>query len=251
MDYLLFEYIKSTFNYGINIDSKQFSGGKPLKLLEKNHYNIYVSQITYEHLKHKQITYTNLLRKTLDIYSQILDNKIKFTIIDTMQNADIKVFWRKSSIKRAGVQYTEFNNGMTTLCMNIGVMDINGKNLTSNEVYHLLLHEFGHIMCLGHSPIETDVMCSSGDWSTTLTPNDIFVLKLIYKIGSGHSYNEVEELIKKEVKKFLHGECKSYKNSIPQNKNLIEDLTTIGELNLYNNTLHNSISINFPRNLRE
>ena len=55
-----------------------------------------------------------------------------------------------------------------------------GTPLSDNQIYGIALHEIGHAMGLGHSPINTDIMFPIEHGQTSLSQNDIERFKLIY-----------------------------------------------------------------------
>ena len=55
-----------------------------------------------------------------------------------------------------------------------------GTPLSDNQIYGIALHEIGHAMGLGHSPINTDIMSPIEHGQTSLSQNDIERFKLIY-----------------------------------------------------------------------
>ena len=226
MDKLL-QYIQSTFNSAIDLDAKQCSANSKLCLLTKQLYNIYVTPIKFQKLKFKQNEYIQHIQKATFEWSKALNHKIQFKIIDTTKNADIKVYWGKSTIEYAGMQYTECNSSINTLCVTIGIVNNDYTTYTSNEVYRIILHEFGHIMGLGHSPSKDDVMHNLWKHPDKLSFNDKLVLNLIYSIGNGKSYYEFENYINDYIQKSL----KNTMQEINTDKNLLNDLYEIGNLN--------------------
>ena len=236
----LYKYILSTFNYKIDCDAAQFSENSSLRLLTKNTYNVYITPLTFPNIKHNEKKYIALAKKALSEWSKALDFKIKFNIIDTLKNTDIKIYWKKGTINYSGLQYSEqVNNYLNTFAINIGVLQTNGEEFTSNEIYHLLLHELGHVFGLGHSPNPDDVMCARGKWNTSLTENDLFVLKLVYSIGEKVPYKDYKQYVDTLVSKYLSSNNPK-KNTI--SKNLLESLDNIGNLKRYN-LFHQNIKL--------
>lgn len=221
------QYIHSTFNMGVDIDAAQYSDNNKLRLLDKEKYYIYITPIHFINHKNKQDEYKNHIIKATKTWSNALNNKIKFEVIDSLYNADIKVYWAKTTRKSAGLQFTEHNT-LDMHCIAIGVMDIDGTSYTSEEVYNIILHEFGHILGLGHSPNTNDVM--SNKWSPVYQPskNDILVLNLIYSLGK-KSYKECEEFIEKYILQNLNQNTitTSYK------RNIIQEIQDIANFNIY------------------
>lgn len=245
----LLKYIRSTFNYTHDIDTKNEAINPKLQLLDKSLYNIFVTDITIPNYEYLTDEYTALVQKAADEWSRAINNKIRFKVINTLQGADIKLYWIKSKRAYAARQNTDYNLIAEKLVLNIGIMDMHEKLYSVGEAYHLLLHELGHILTLGHSPIKGDVMSCLAEWPEKLSKNDIFVLNLIYSLGSGVSYLEKEAEIKKRVEKFLSSYPSAQKpvskqkiKLITENQNpkaLLDTLDSIEEINKYKLTLQN------------
>ncbi len=240
----LYKYILSTFNYKIDCDAAQFSENGSLRLLTKKSYNVYITPLTFPNLKHNEEKYIALAKKALSEWSKAIDFKIKFNIIDTLKNTDIKIYWKKGKVNYSGLQYSEqANNSLNIFAINIGVQQANGNEFTSNEIYHLLMHELGHVFGLGHSPNPDDVMCARGNWNTSLTENDLFVLKLVYSIGEKVPYKDCKHYVDTQVSNYLSSN-NSTKKTI--SKDLLESLDNIGKLKRYN-FFHQNIKLELPR----
>ncbi len=257
----LVTYIRSTFNYMVDIDAHSFQDTAKLQLLNKSSYGIYFYPIeTYSpKFKETEEIYQKLMMHAFDAWSEAIHNKITFYKVEKEYQSDIKIFFLAASITKLGKQYQEMIvdgavGGMPfyikgKLCIAIGIRDYKNEKIDYDKVYHVMLHEIGHIFCLGHSPNKSDVMCGKGgDFPTDLTENDIFVLRLIYHIGNGKSYNDSKKYIEECVQSFENYKQKQKKPekiSLPvvkevkvpsvksDKKDLLEDLTSIGELRKY------------------
>lgn len=236
------QYIYSTFNYGIDVDAVQYSQNSKLKLLDKKTYYIYPVPITYNNLKEKYDEYKKLIIKATQTWSNALNNRIKFEVIDSLYGADIKLYWTKESRTKAGMQYVEQNgNLLSNLCVTIGLMDVNGNNYTSEEVYKIILHEFGHVLGLGHSPDINDVMSPEWGHANKLSYNDILVLNLIYQLGT-KSYAECENYIET----YLSQNLKPDSNIPNYERDILCETQNIGSINKFRLSLQN-INIKYPK----
>ena len=243
----LLKYIRSSFNYTHWIETKNDVVNPKLQLLDYGIYNVFVTPVDIDGYQNKLEHYSNILQKALNEWSNALNGKIKFKVVFSLHGADIKLYWIRSKREYAARQNWDENTIHKMPVVNMGIVDIEGKPYSDNELYHLCLHEFGHILTLGHSPNPEDCMCGGGPWNPYLTDNDIFVLRLIYFLGSGVSYTDKEEYIKAEVQKFLKNKSndKIIQNSkahIKQTKaeiavDLLSNLETIEEIAKYRLTL--------------
>ena len=243
----LLKYIRSSFNYTHDIDTKNDAVNPKLQLPENLSYNVFVTPIDIPGYSHLFKRYSALVQKALDEWAAALDNRIKCKVVYSLQGANVKLYWIKSKRCYAARQNWDANLIMPMPVLNIGIMDMHETLYTEDEVYHLLLHEFGHILRLGHSTIDGDVMSCKEYWPTKLSDNDIFVLRLLYDLGSGVSYKEAFPEIEKRVNAFL--QSKKGKNAVsisnkvqssfkkPNTKDLLGTLESIEEVLKYNLTL--------------
>jgi hypothetical protein len=248
----LMNYIRSTFNYKIDVDAYNFQDRAKLQLLSYKTYKVYFHPLTAPGFKDKQDKYHEMTMKAFDVWSEALDGKIKFSKAKSEYESDIKVFFLAASRTKLGKQYQEMiPSGIFylkgKLCIAIGIRNSNNEKIDYDKVYHVILHEIGHIMCLGHSSAANDVMSRvAEEYPTELSENDIFVLRLIYSLGSGVSYESKKQYINQSVKKFLKDKSSKHIPAesaplIPENKkvksqedkNLLEELDSISDLKKY------------------
>lgn len=259
----LLNYIRSTFNYKVDIDALNFQDKAKLQLLKYKTYKVYFNNITTPMFKDKQKEYQQLTMKAFDVWSEAIHGKIKFKKVDKEYESDIKVFFLAESRTKLGKQYQEmivsgccggvFSYIKGKLCIAIGIRNYKNDKTAYDKVYHVILHEIGHIMCLGHSSNKNDVMSGTAHkYITKLSPNDIFVLRLIYKIGNGKSYEDEKKYIEECVAKFVNytTQKQMYTESLPliepktdtelkEAKNLLEELDNISNLKKYKMIIEN------------
>ena len=222
------KYILSTFNISVDIDANPLSPNLYLEKLYKQSYNVFISPIKIPSLRKFQALYNALVEKALNKWSQALfENKITFNIINTPYKADIRICWAKTAPTYAGKQFTEKIARKETYYVYIGLITPNGMVLSDENIYHLILHELGHAIGLGHSPDPNDVMCGKGLWATEFSQNDILVLNLIYAIKEDKTYAESKEFIIKYIKSFNNTKTK------PGKINLIKDISNIGTAKIF------------------
>ncbi|MEE3350368.1 MAG: matrixin family metalloprotease [Candidatus Gastranaerophilaceae bacterium] len=249
----LLKYIRSTFNYVHDIDTKSDDVNPKLQLLDYRLYKVFVTPIDIDGYQDKLEHCSEILQKALNEWAAVLNNKIKFKVVYSLQGADVKLYWIRSKRRYAARQNWDNNTIHPMPVVNMGIVDMEGNPYSDSELYHLCLHEFGHILTLGHSPDPKDCMCGGGDWNPYLTANDKFVARLIYSLGSGVSYSEKEDYIKAEVKKFLSNQTKANTanefyppmkiSGAEQSVNLLHTLQSIEEIAKYELALQD-ISLN-------
>lgn len=238
------KYILSTFNMDVDCNAKQYSKNSKLQLLKKEKYYIYPEEIQYAHLKTKQAEYEKHILKATQVWSNILDNIITFELTDKLWGADIKVFWAKSGRRVAGKQFIEEFGNHKIPCTTIGIMDMNGRDYESKDVYQTILHEFGHIMGLGHSDNKKDVMYFGWEGATKPSENDILVLKLIYTLGQ-KSYSECQDYIEE----YISQNKKQNFDIVNSDRNISDEIQNIGNIKKYQLHLQN-INVKYPKNRR-
>ena len=100
---ILRQYILSTFNCAVDVDATQYSKNCKLKLLNKEKYYVYPVPIQFINLKDKQDEYKKHIIKETQVWSEALNNKIKFEVVDNLYGADIKVYWTRENRSAAGM----------------------------------------------------------------------------------------------------------------------------------------------------
>ena len=191
----IIKYIRSSFNINIDVNASQYSPNGHLVLLDKSFYNVYITPIMFPDLIIDETKCRNYVKKAFSVWANILDNKIKFNIVDSPYQSDIRIYWSRQTDKYYGLQYSEYSQ----LRVSIGVCTSDNKVYPSDKLYSLILHEIGHIFGLGHSNCVKDVMHRYSDDIMEPSKNDIFVLKLLYKLNNKSTYYENFAFIKKQL----------------------------------------------------
>lgn len=91
----IIKYIRSSFNININVDASQYSPNGHLVLLDKPFYNVYITPIMFPDLIIDEKNCRNYVKNAFSVWANILDNKIKFNIVDSPYQSDIRIYWSK------------------------------------------------------------------------------------------------------------------------------------------------------------
>ena len=224
----LIQYIKSTFNKVVDLDASQYSQNAKLKLLTKASYSIYITPINIARFKYNENRYFEMIKRACAEWSAALtEKKITFYIVNSLNKSDIVIYWGKASYSAAGMQWYEKTGNFKRLALTIGLFSKN-DDYSHEEVYALILHEFGHILGLGHSENKNDIMFPK--WNpniSELSDNDKLILNLIYYLGDGRTYTEC----KRQIEDFIQCYNKIPSNTHISDKNLLDSLSEIASIN--------------------
>jgi hypothetical protein len=102
--------------------------------------------------------YRGYVTQSLDTWSEALDNRLKYVVVDDPRKANIKVFWVDSFPSRYQAGETECN-------WEYAVVKIKLDGLRDNVILSNILHEFGHALGItSHSDHNDDIMRTFRDW---------------------------------------------------------------------------------------
>src|SRR5574344_86443 len=200
--------------------------------------------------------YYSLVKRALSEWEKAANGKVKFKVVDNLNDSQINLDWKRVDRKALGHCYFHFDNAGRLYSgeVQIGLSDgiLHQEYQDENEVYHTILHEIGHSLGLGHSPYESDIMYTPHKYGVvSISPRDCNSIQWLYKLPSGISIRElaqkhgvnsdnIDEIILRISQKGKSHEFEDIKNSIKiQKKDLMQEQDKLAEMKKYNIGLQN------------
>lgn len=144
-------------------------------------------------------TYMNMVKDAFNIWEQASGGKVSFYIVNTLNDSQINVEWRR--VDRKSLGNCAFNyDGESRLYsaeVSIGISDgiLHKQYMDENEVFHTILHEVGHALGLGHSPDTGDIMYTPHQYGVVkLSQRDINSIRWLYSLPYGTSAKSLGDL---------------------------------------------------------
>lgn len=152
---------------------------------DKSILNVFVSDIA-GNISNKDF-YKSEIQRAIQNWNTILKTNcinIIFNQIYVPNNADIIIKWIKVGRVYEGMcKYPSVINGIIKkISIDIGLPnELSPKNTTNESIFATMMHELGHALGLGHGIEINDIMFVPHQKNvTTLSDNDLYVLKKIY-----------------------------------------------------------------------
>ena len=220
--------------------------------------NVYISPMKFYSKQGQDHIYQSMVIKACEEWERACPGKIQFKLVDNLLSSNINVEWRR--IDRKALGHCQFNfdasNRLYGAEVSIGLSDgvMCQRYMAEDEVYHTILHEFGHALGLGHSPYDSDIMYTPHRYGVVkLSQRDKTSIQWLYKLNQGSTVSELasqlkissqypDEIITKYMlQKENPSEFEKTKNSInfQSNKDLLTEQTNIADLKKYNLSLQN------------
>ncbi|MBR6163145.1 matrixin family metalloprotease [bacterium] len=196
-------------------------------------------------------TYQKMVMEALNIWEQVSGGKIKFQVVQNLNDSQINLEWQRVQRKSLGFCYFNFDelSRLYSAEVKIGISDgiIHKQYMDKNEVFHTILHEIGHSLGLGHSDVSGDIMFVPHQYgSVRLTQRDINTMQWLYTFPAGahvkdiakaysiHMQN-IDEVVDYLLKNNPQSEFDKVMNSIEQQpaRDLLEEQANLGEIRKY------------------
>ncbi len=200
--------------------------------------------------------YQALVKRALQEWEKVGGGKVKFKVVNTLNESQINLDWKRVDRKALGHCYFHFDNNsrLYSAEVQIGLSDgiLHHQYQDENEVYHTILHEIGHALGLGHSTYDTDIMYTPHKYGVVnLSPRDALSVQWLYRLPYGTSVKEfaqkhnmntdnIDDVILKIATEGKSHAFEDVKNSIrlPQ-KDLMQEQDKLAEMKKYNLQLQN------------
>ena len=154
----------------------------------------------YEQSKQQEsYAYNQMVMDALSRWQEASGGMVKFHLVQTLNESQIDVSWRRVDRKSLGqCKYLINDRSMLYSAeIQIGISDgiLHASYNDMDEVRHTILHEIGHaIGLLDHSDHDADIMYVPHQYGVVdISPRDILTLQWLYKLPVGFNYMAIGE----------------------------------------------------------
>jgi tetratricopeptide (TPR) repeat protein len=144
-------------------------------------------------IRNFQPAFPTQVRRALDVWMNVLDRQLSYTLQTEPEQADIRVSWVNALDTRGhlGDGGTAYTAGLTSprlqddrlqfMEVRLATFNIRGEPQNADLIYAVAVHELGHALgLLGHSDHPEDVMFARNQRITQPSPRDIRTLRALY-----------------------------------------------------------------------
>lgn len=226
---------------------------------------VYIAPFRFYNKVNEDYKYREMVMKAFETWQSISAGKVSFALVTSLHNSQINLDWKRVDRKALGHCYfsTDPNGRLYSAEIQIGISDglMHQDYMNEDEVYHTILHEIGHAIGLGHSPMDEDIMYSPHKYGVVnLSKQDKLTLQWLYKlslnstvvdIGAKYGFynSDIDEIIAKVIDKNEPSEFEKVKESLKTpEKDLLKEQENIADLKKYNMALQ---SIKISEDIRK
>lgn len=238
---------------------ESLKNGRIMRWTCKMPLKIFIAPMKFYSKQGQDARYRSMVRKALDSWQAATKGTVSFTIVNNLLESNINVDWKRVERKALGHCYFQYDNKQRLYSaeVSIGLTDglIHRDYMDDGEVYHTILHEIGHALCLGHSPFIQDIMYTPHQKGIlTVSSCDVLTLNWLYALPQGATVSEIaskygvnasdniDEVIAHVIDKKL-GKLKPGADTKPvikrPKRDLLEEQESMASLRKYNLSLQN------------